>query len=164
MRNDFQNQLMHKVTDEDVVVVRGSLNIDAGPAGDIVRLLTDDHVPNRGLRLISGAIFQKSEEGVVSNDAIACKVTVVQDGSATFDASDFRQIGWFSSAKKHQEVGQGTDLNIVDPTNLVTGSLYATFWCSNTYDAQQASYMFIFKRVDLDDTQALVSSLSNYLA
>ena len=166
MMNPFSNQNLHNVKLENLVVMRGKLIVDAGPAVDRIHLVRDDHQPNRALRFIKGYIFQTSEDGVNLDNAIACKLTTVETAAASFDASDYNQIAWMSSGASapSTQLSQKEFVDIVDPSNIISHDLFAEFWMESGLIQTEVNYLFMFESVDLDDTEALVVTLDNYMS
>lgn len=162
--NPFANQTLHNVKLQNLVVMRGQVNAGAGIAVDRVHLVRDDHQPNRALRFVKGYIFQNSEDGIILDDGIACKLTTQETASASFDASDYNQIAWITGGKLSNQVAQRDLIDVVDPTNLISHDLYAEFWQELGAAPTPINYLFIFQRVDLDDTDALVVTLDNYIS
>lgn len=164
MTNPFSLPDMHKLDLADTVCVRGMVLVDAGPSTQRVQIARDDHVPNMALRLVKAYIWQDSEDGVQQNAAIACRVTSgALIAAARFDASDYNQIAWVTSTPSGTQIGSKFHEDIIDPTNLVAGVLYADFW-EQANEAAKVNYMFIFQRVELTNTQALISTLSDYIS
>lgn len=161
--NPFQNQELHSLRLKDTVVVRGQITSDGGAATSRRQIVFDDHVPNRALRLIKGYIFQTSEDGVTQQLAIACSISSTEEPAARFDATNYNQIGWFTSGRATAEVGQKDYNDIIDPTNLISHECWANFWHEGAPDIP-INFMFIFQRVDLDDTDALIVTLNNYIS
>jgi hypothetical protein len=161
--NPFTNQDLHNVKLSNLVVMRGRLTVDAGPGVQRIHLVRDDHQPNLALRFIKGYIFQDSQDGLVQDTATACKLSTSTVGGAFFDASDYNQIAWITNGRATPEVGQKDYNDIIDPTNIISHDLYAEFWNEATFDIE-LNYLFMFQRVDLDDTSALVVTLDNYIS
>lgn len=161
--NPFDNSRLHGLELADLVVIRGSIIATEGPGVDILQLVRDTHQPNIALRLIKGYIFQDSADGVTADVAIACKLTTMETGQDSFDCGDFQQIAWITGGRATPQVGQKDYNDIIDPTNLVTHELFGEFWTEGNTDTV-VNYMFIFQRVELDDTQALVATLTDYIS
>jgi len=161
--NPFQNSELHSLRLKDTVVIRGQIISDAGPVATRRQIVFDDHVPNRALRLIKGYIWQDSEDGANQQLAIACSISTVDGLIARFDASDYNQIGWMTSGRSTAEVGQKDYNDIIDPTNLISHQAFANFWHEGAVDIR-INFMFICQRVDLDDTDALIVTLNNYIS
>lgn len=162
--NPLSNQELHNLKLSDLVVMRGKIQANAGIAVDRIHLIRDDHQPNRALRFIKGYIFQTSEDGIILDDGIACKLVTQPTAAPSFDASDYNQIAWMTSGKLSNEVAQRDLIDVVDPTNLISHDLYAEFWQELGAAPTPVNYLFIFQRVDLDDTDALVVTLDNYIS
>lgn len=162
--NPLSLSAMHGLDLSHLVCIRGEVNVDPGPTTERVQIVRDDHVPNKALRLVKAYIWQDSEDGTNQNAAIACRLTTGPVlTAAKFEAADFNQIAWITSQEAATQIGSKFHEDIIDPTNLIAGALFADFWEQENLPTT-VNYMFIFQRVDLTDTQALISTLDDYVS
>jgi len=161
--NPLSNDQLHSLRLKDTVVIRGRVT---SFVGDYVQrqLVFDDHVPNRALRLVKAYIWQQSEKGMTQSSAIGCTVSSQNTLVPFFAADNYDQIAWITSGRATTVVGQKDYNDIIDPTNLISHQAFATFWHEGTLEELDINYMFIFQRVDLDDTDALIVTLNNYIS
>lgn len=160
--NPLSNDQLHSLRLKDTVVIRG--RITSLPNTSVQRqLVFDDHVPNRALRLVKGYLFQDSDLNGVQSLALACNISSQETVIPLLHADNYNQIAWITSGRSTPYVGQKDYNDIIDPTNLISHQAFANFWHEGD-EPIDINFMFIFQRVDLDDTDALIVTLNNYIS
>lgn len=144
---------------DDLVIHRGQLLVDGGPAGTRIRIIFDDGLANYTQRIESFKIVGQNGDGLSSHRFAAVLHTGLPLNSGlSFDYSDPKQIAW-SAIGLEDTYENESEFCELDPTNCVVRELHLTAW-SDTSGNVPLNYIIQARRLILDDDEAVVA-LSN---
>jgi hypothetical protein len=141
---------------EDIVIHRGQLLVDGGPAGSRIRIIFDDGLPNYTQRIEDFKIIGQNGDGLSSHRFAAVLHTGLPLKSGlSFDYSDPKQIAW-STVGLEDTYENESRISDIDPTNCIVRELFLTAWSDTSGDVP-LNYMITARRLILNDEESVVA-------